>query len=247
MTMSKLNWFTKSEDQTKRVRKIYVLLITLLIVTIMFSNKLFASEQNDARVAATKGLSNWLHVIPTKDLANYGFSDEIEFNKTTLDEPLPLYYIDLKHISNYKGEDISSILSPFSGRWLFPVKVESQIRSLLTVARVNNHYEVVSIGEASIANQLNSITAKLSADKDDHNIKFVKILGPLSYSNFILSGKETKNLKLTPLESARVVLNLEKTAKTQEISFKPNDMLFMLKKSINKNPQQEKKGKEILR
>ncbi len=73
------------------------------------------------------------------------------------------------------------------------------------------------------------------------------ILSYSSYSNFIFSGKEINNLKLIPLESARIALNLKKTAKTQEKYFKPNNMLFMLKKRINKKQQREKNGKEISR
>ncbi|MCI5223642.1 MAG: hypothetical protein D3924_13470, partial [Candidatus Electrothrix sp. AR4] len=191
-----------------------------------------ADDQNSACAVANKELDHWLRLIPKKDLAHYGFLNEGEFSTATLDKPIPVYYIDFEQIRKYKGEDISSFLSPFSDRWIFPIKVASQIRLFLTVARTNDLCKVVEIGRHRVAVQLNSLKSKLAADINLHRLKFITVLTDSSRLIFLLSGEENKNLKLIPLESARVFLHYGSLSEMKKESLKPEDILFKLKKLI---------------
>jgi len=97
------------------------------------------------------GLLSYLEKIPPTHEQYFGFSERIEFQKTTFGRPLQLYCI------NYDSLDYASNAIRKLDIWYIPVVVDDCNRCFLYVQELESSlFRVVGIGSNEIANDINN-------------------------------------------------------------------------------------------
>jgi len=179
------------------IKKIQLFLFLLAMVNICVGNTV-PSEVVDA---ANKGLPGFLQTITSKK-ANYGFKSSDQ--NFVLAEPFELHMITPKALSCFKpGDTVSKIVSK-TGIWLFPVLVNGEYRSILTVDKMNNSWKAVSLGRAPLARKLQLIRQTWPISKGYHPqlivvyqaTKYFFHVPEVDSTNItLISSKENKNLE----------------------------------------------------
>ncbi|MEE9905042.1 MAG: hypothetical protein K4305_06435 [Chlorobium sp.] len=183
--------------------------------------------------AASQGLQSWLNLIPPKEINEYGFYHTSEFRKANPGNPIEVFYLRASSVRTYNGDNLSLLQLPSARRWVIPVIVDGRIRTLLTVAGDGMSFKVVRIGEAGVANQLNSILGHPYARNGKAAVRLVKVLGERSYSDFILLGATESDTRLIPLQSARTAFSLKTSdIYTQDASYPSRQVLRSAKEVL---------------
>ena len=148
---------TIAEDSRKKVR---VCIVVILCLSISFSALLdvrAGTAPQEVVDAARNGLYPFLERILPDKLENYGFTAKDRLDEAELDTPFAVYTITPSALSGYKkGDTVSSLLSP-TGMWYFPIMIDGDMRSILTVSRLDGSWKAVAMGQASLAVELKEI------------------------------------------------------------------------------------------
>lgn len=212
---------------------LYILIILTVIILVSCKQTDITAKVefiNDApkevQEAAIQGLIPFLHAIPENELALYNFSNKEEFNYASLGKPLRVYTIKPEEIINYEGnKSILEIVSATSV-WLFPVVVNNEFRTLLTVDLIDNSWEATAIGSSGLAEQLSYMYKKWPSSEGYKHI-FVRVFQATSEFVILLhSGK----IEIKPLNSAIISLKLEEGKMID-----PTDMILKLKRPVFEN------------
>ena len=165
----------------------------------------------------------WLKSLPRKDLLSYGFVNSNEFNQTRIGEPLKVYALSVSEINSYQNVDDFKI--GYLNEIKYPIIIDKQIRSMLTFSTKSN--KVIRLGEAKIANQLNSIENYLSTTKGLDIVMVFEESAPLLFI------WQNSFKRLIPLYEARKALKIDENL--SDISTLDIDkMIPILKEYYNK-------------
>jgi hypothetical protein len=111
----------------------------------------------EAIAAARSGLPAFLEKIPPEGLGEYGFAPGDRLDEAYPGKPYLLHEIPPAAIERFASEDsVDSLLAP-AGVWYFPVMMDGEARAILVVDRVDGGWVAVSLGQASLAGELNAI------------------------------------------------------------------------------------------
>lgn len=176
------------------------------------------------QAAAAKGLPTMLQALPEEILAQFNFTSSEELSRATLGTPFQVYTIPPEEILNYNaGTPIGQIISA-TDHWFFPVKVNGEVRTLLTVAMVDGKWQAVSIGSAGLAQEWTAVVAKYPSDTH----KLVRIYQ--AAADFVLLGDAGSD-ELLPLKSGRIALGFAGDAEPMD----PAEIIFKLQGTVQKN------------
>ena len=216
--------------KTKRV--VYALVVFSLFLLI-FPASSMSSETAPQEVvqAAMDGLGSFLKAIPTSDLRHYGFSDKEDLNQATLGKPFRVYTITPDKVLSYTPQmELFSIVSP-TNLWFFPVLYRGEVRTILTVDKMKGKWKAVAIGSSGLARQLKKVEDKWP-ESEGYEHKFVRIYQ--ARSDFVILSKEG-TVEVTPLESARIALKIEKIREGVYGLYSPSDIIPKLIPIVRQN------------
>jgi len=217
-----------TKDQTIFISLIVVIVsLAISLVIFFFCSRLPAKDEvnemppSDVVQVAVEGLRPLLESVPDEDIVNYGFSSKEELSQATVGEPFRIYTITPDKIMHYTEEiELTSLISPTS-LWIFPVLCRSEVRTLLTVDFVNGEPKAVAIGSSGLARQLALVKSKWPRS-DGYDYKFIRIYQ--ANADFVLLLKNGV-VKITPLDSAALILKLKKTAQGVYELYNPSEII----------------------
>ena len=171
-----------------------------------------------------KNYKNIVQNIPTSNLSSFNFLDtEDKFVKNSkLGEPILSYTLSTKKIKEYEEGD--EIDFEFMDEVKYPVINDNQIRFLIIYSTSKN--KIVKVGEAKVANQLNSIQNYFGSLKE---LKFITIFFKNSSEVGIFLYDKSKNW-LIPLKGAREILGVSDSVDSK--SFELPKMMKLIQNRI---------------
>ncbi len=187
-----------------------------------------SSTPNSSTNTIEKRQKEWLKSIPSKELISFGFMDRDELNQTKLGEPLKVYALLAESVNKYKNDDTLEL--NYLDNLKYPIIIKRQIRSLLTFSTKTD--KVVGLGEAQIANQLNSIENYLGTTENLGLVMVFKESMPL------LFVWQESSKKLVPLSGARGMLEIDENL-SNRLDFNLTQMIPILKNYLIKGDSNE--------
>ena len=121
-------------------------------------DKVKAIEQqaaSETRKVADQGLERLKTLASGDQYSLFGFRSRQEVDKAELATAIPIFDIGTEDLLNYKpGADISGLLTTCS-RVFYPVASAGQVRSSISVVRMNSEWQVGEFGRPTTATALN--------------------------------------------------------------------------------------------
>ena len=152
-----------------RSREFFTLLaMTVLVVSIVACNKMATSDTNsnqgkpaetfaDAQSAANASLALFRQLVNNQNFRDLGFESQDEVASATLGQPVPVVFVRLDQLREYReGTDLNNILSQ-STQQNFPVLAKDQVRSSVVVEQVNGRWKVGTLGNGALAKQIAAV------------------------------------------------------------------------------------------
>lgn len=223
-------------DRIKKIKK-HILCASYFIILFSLFSEAFAEIAPKGVMDATKdGLHSFLKLIPTGELQNYGFAPEDPLAKAHVGTPFRVYTITPSALSNYSpGDTVSSLLSP-TGMWYFPIMVNSNIRAILTVDRLNGTWRAVALGQASLARELEEVLQQWPRSKGYEPL-LVMVFQAKSYF-FTVPQKDDYNLTPFIFDGKGFGAEFFKSGEKYESTFRLPDIIKKLKTAVDENIRQ---------
>ena len=224
--------------KARRVRQIGTAIAIFPLFLLLFPASSMSREiaPREAVQAAHDRLEFFLKAIPVNDLSHYGFSAEEDLANATLGDPVRVYTISPDGLFGYTEKmELSSLLSP-TDLWFFPVLYLGDVRTILTVDKMNGELKAVAIGSSGLARQLKEVQDTWP-ESEGYEHTFVRIFQ--AQADFVILFKE-ESVKMVPLESAKVALKLDKTGKEAYRLYNASDLLPELIPLVRWNIQYHK-------
>ena len=184
------------------MKKLYYLII-------LFGTFMNAQNSNDSIVNMVKSqIQINLSKIPEGSEKLYGFDYRRDFRNCAVGKPIRVLTIN----QNNKVEELN--------QWRIPIVLSGNNKTLFTVQKINNNYEIVDIGGAELAKEIQAVEA------NSNSIKYLIRLYGL-HIDFVsdTSVINTYNeLKITPLTSAKDFLNSRNYPSTKTV-FRLDELL----------------------
>jgi len=193
---------------------------------------------HEVKQAAERGLPDFLNAIPREDLERYGFKNEEELKAATLGEPYRVYTIVPERLASYKeGTKLSALISE-TNSWYFPVMVEDEARTILTVSLLEGRWQAVDIGGLALPQQLQMLSARLPTILGEKGIsggystKFVRVFQ--LYADFLAVDSD-KGEFLVPL-----LLNPDSLGIQNYVPYTPGEVMPQLTKAVQQQMRYDK-------
>ncbi|HET6226495.1 MAG TPA: hypothetical protein VFF27_09470 [Bacteroidia bacterium] len=155
-----------------------------------------SADNNQAIYDAVKNeLSSFLEIVPVNMEKEHGFNNRAEFAKAV---PASIYRM--------VGVDPYGKLIP-TDRYNVVVAVNGEYRAVITVASENGKYEIMSIGGAQLAKELQATEAAnpIAAGQERVMINVYKYSA--TFISNVAANTAIENADLIPLESAKIGLS----------------------------------------
>jgi hypothetical protein len=115
----------------------------------------------DQQAAAQDGLNTLKNTVDESNYQSRGFKSAVEVKQAVLGEPASLFLISNEKVANFKpGVDVRSLLED-DHRMVFPVLVNGEGRTLITIAQTSHGWTYVGNGDGDVAQNL----ARIRNDK----------------------------------------------------------------------------------
>jgi hypothetical protein len=136
----------------------YVFCTAFMAIAICRCPALFGeTAPPEAITAAQSGLPAFLEKIPAGDSRSYGFEPGDPIHAAYPGAPYRLHEITPAALARFKpGDAVDSLTRP-AGMWYFPVMIRDEVKAILIVDYLDGAWRAVSLGQAPLARELNSI------------------------------------------------------------------------------------------
>jgi hypothetical protein len=206
-------------------RSILLLLAVLLLSS--YTNQLSWNEK--ITQAAQKGLPVYLGMIPPGMKEKYGFFSGDDLKKCTIGKPFRVLSPSRMFYNSQEEPDITknASLIQIANEWRVPVLCNNRSRTLLTVTSNMNECQVVDLGGAVLAQELQQVSADAGKDDDLYLLRIY----PLA-ADFFVNAKtgSINDAGCIPLTSATMAMPSLKQRKTYTL----NDVLSIVKSTLDK-------------
>jgi hypothetical protein len=141
--------------RTVTIAGVIIVLIILAVGVYLFffrgtSNQAEPSASQDAQTSATQGLETLKQMVNANNYQGMGFNSVQDAAAVTLGEPLPIYRIGLDQLKVFKrGDDPQKLLAD-DKRILYPVLVNGQATSSISVEAKNDGWRATDFGNANL-------------------------------------------------------------------------------------------------
>jgi hypothetical protein len=148
---------------------------------------------NDAQSAATQSLATFRKLVNAQNFKELGFESADEVANAALGTPLRTSMVKLEQLKAYKsGDDVNRLLSELPQVY-YPVTVQNQVRSTVTVEQANGKWRATGFGPANLAKQIDRASKAGAASG-------AQILVHVAPFNLYFVGTRVENrLVLTPV------------------------------------------------
>jgi len=159
--------------------------------------------------AAENGLTAFVKNPEISNLDRLGFisvNGQAARDDAIIGKGFRIYTVPPQKILDEKEEvDLYSEAVPQT-QWQFLIETQGKAVSLMTIDRMGDQWEAVSIGSAGLADQLKQLLqAWPPSDGYDHRL--IRIYQ--AKSDFLAISKDNKVLGIIPMTSGRIAMNLE--------------------------------------
>ena len=142
--------------------------------------------------AATTAIGVLQKMVTEKNFRALGFDSADQVKQAQLGEPLAIYDVGLDQLKTYKtGTDPNTLLVQ-SSRTLYPVTVDGQVKSSVTISHKESGYQASSFGNAEIIKSLSRYRQAQTASGD-----FVVRIP--AFNMYYLARRVEKRLVLVPI------------------------------------------------
>lgn len=154
--------------------------------------------ENTPERAAARSLATLRQLSNEQTYRELGFESAAEAERTTLGEPLRVFFVRLDRLRQFAQGDSARELLTDANRYVYPVLVEGKPRSAVTVELLNGRWEAVGFGGAAVAGEYAKLRElKAAGGRSD----FIAVQVPAMRLNFLGHGAGGSELMLTPLPS----------------------------------------------
>lgn len=143
--------------------KTAVCLVTLLLAAAFASVAFADTPPAEVQSAAEEGLAHFFSTIPAEELALLGFETSQDVEAATLGAPLEQFTLTSDALTAYASGDALAPLLTSTNSWLFPILVNGEARSVLTVSKIDGQWQGGDIGGAPLAAALQAAETELPA------------------------------------------------------------------------------------
>jgi|WetSurSiteA1Bulk_404760.scaffolds.fasta_scaffold72354_1 hypothetical protein len=205
---------------------------TILIITLLSFNSLSESCQNEIRQedkvikTAKDNISGFLSKIPVGQENNYGFANREEFRICVVGKPYRVVTFTNDFYTDEKLSNKNYIL--IQNEWRVPITVNGENRLLFTVIQQDTIMQVVDIGGAALAKELEQNNADLTS-KDSYLLRVYPLT--LDFLVKVPQGSSFTDATFIPMKSARMILNSFDNKGLTNYALK--DILQIIKQQIN--------------
>jgi len=171
----------------------FVALFAFSLVTTAYAD----TPPTEVKIAAEKGLPDLLSIMPREEVGHYGFKSVDELEIATLGEPYRVHTITPQSLKSYEeGARLSSLIAE-TNLWFFPIVVNGEARTILTVDFFEGRWQAVGIGSTPLAGRLQSLSTQLpnllkdKGGSGGFSMKFVRIFHP-AYLDFMIVDSDSR-------------------------------------------------------
>ena len=158
-------------------------------------NQLISADENQKIYEAVKNeLSSFLEIVPLNMEKEHGFNSRSEFAKAV---PATIYRM--------VGVDPYGKLVP-TNNYNVVVSVNGEYRAVLTVSAENGNYEILSIGGAVLAKELQATEAANPMNASEERVMLNVYKYSATFVSNVPANTAIENADLIPLESAKMGL-----------------------------------------
>jgi hypothetical protein len=190
-----------------------MLLASVLIVLAACAAKVGGSAPppvDNPDQAAANALVTLQKLVTEANYKDLGFDSVDQVNRAVLAVPMPVFEIGLDRIRSYQpGQDVNSLLTP-SMETIYPVTVDGQTKSSVTVVKKASGYLPASFGNAAVVVAL----SRYRGNRPEESFT-VHIPVPNMY---FLGTRTADRLMLTPvIESSQLPLRVGVAVPAEEV------------------------------
>lgn len=180
-------------------------LIAFIIGTVQGMTTEYKPSQNIVQ-AAEAGLTVFVKDPQMKNLDRLGFGGRAVIDDVTLGRGFLIHTIPPQTIlDEINGLDLYAGAVPTT-QWQFLIEAEGKAISLLTVDRMGDQWQAVSIGSAGLAEQLEKIMESWPSS-EGYEYRLIRIYQ--ATSDFLAISKNSEPLGIIPMTSARIAMGLK--------------------------------------
>lgn len=148
--------------KTHRIAALFMAALLVLPAALLMAE---SNPPEEVTMAATQGLRPWLEKISPAAMPGFGLDPAISLDSAKLGDPVLLHTITPAALGSFKaGTDVASLITPTT-LWYFPVLIAGEAKAILVVDRMNDKWEVVSLGYAALAREWANVTRQWPKSK----------------------------------------------------------------------------------
>ncbi len=201
--------------------------LLFFILLVMAAWSVFAQADISKEITATAnaGFENYLQKIPLGEESFFGFKTREEFANVKIDKPYQIYTLNADFFNDTSLSEKNYLLA--TNEWRVALSVDNEFRVILTIAKVQDTWQVVSIGAAALAKELDGFEKKhISVNTSGMILRIYQM-----DCDFILSSPDNSlnNIKVYLPESAKIALNKTNEA---DLSYTLQQVLVLAKTKI---------------
>jgi hypothetical protein len=148
--------------------------------------------------AAARGLTTLRKLATEETYEDLGFESLSEVERGSLAPSFRVFFVRLDSLRDFSQSDDARRLLIDAKRYVYPVMVEGNPRSAITVELLNNRWEAVGFGGGGLIAEYAKLRMMKTGEKSE---EFVAVQVPAMQLNFLGQGVGGSELLLTPLPS----------------------------------------------
>ncbi|MFA5405050.1 MAG: hypothetical protein WC358_08960 [Ignavibacteria bacterium] len=179
------------------MKKKIVLFLFLLFFPILIGSYIYITNNNDEpdiyreiKNTAKDGLQDFIKQIPEGYETEYGFSSKYEVINATIGNVYEVYTISPEFL-NFPNNDKKSFVRPI-GQFRVEVTYNDEVKTYLTVDKVNGNYKVVDLGGAELSKEFSKTVSRV---RDNNPRRIIFRLYQLQ-CDFLATAPNSENIRV---------------------------------------------------
>lgn len=229
----------------KKLIVVFLLMFSFICITASVLNVYKANDfYSDIKRTAKEGLPEFLNNIPEGFETQYGFTSRNEFLIADIGNVYEVYTISTDFL-NMPGADIKLFVKPLE-QYRVEVIVNNEIKTFITVSKINDKYKVVDLGGAELSKEFGRILKDVG-DVNPRRIIFRLfqvecdfLATTSSFENAMTGGKEIDSFNFYATHSSQIIFSNKNLIPGKVYSFIELESLIREKYSETVNEGGEK-------
>lgn len=176
-------------------------IVTLAMLAVLATQpytELRASVLKQTAAPARATLVDYQQMITKDNYSRMGFETEAEAKTATLGEPLLDYFVELDGLRTYQSGTDPATLLKSTGHVIYPVEVNAQARSSLTLAQTEKGWSPVAFGSPVLIRSLTKLRAGDAVRSNQSEGGYFSVRIP-AFNLYLLGYQANSKLMLAPV------------------------------------------------